>query len=244
MPELEPRLQPGPGFHLREDGQWEVMKIPADVLESASLSGKLTIQGYRCTVFETPDKDQWAQKSETVPILGTVASRVAASWLSTVPQHQCASCATFAWHGPEQSPVRFAGGVHHPSCPELRADTVASKVAARFFEAKGRKRDVTSIVKKIMDRPGDDRSYEKEISKYGKKVRKAAPRAKAAFEKLSAELEKLSTELAEAEHEKVAGHHAGVVADEIGKAVSTVQVAASSLIRNLLKRAEEWDPEE
>ncbi len=65
----EPTLQPGAGFHLKPDGNWEVKDIPPKVLTEAKFSGYLTIEGYRSTVFETPDKEQWAQKST-----GTVAS--------------------------------------------------------------------------------------------------------------------------------------------------------------------------
>ncbi len=65
----EPTLQPGAGFHLKPDGNWEVKDIPSKVLSEAKFSGYLTIEGYRSTVFETPDKEQWAQKST-----GTVAS--------------------------------------------------------------------------------------------------------------------------------------------------------------------------
>ncbi len=68
----EPTLQPGAGFHLKPDGTWEVKDIPPKVLTEAKFSGYLTIEGYRSTVFETPDKEQWAQKST-----GTAAEAVA-----------------------------------------------------------------------------------------------------------------------------------------------------------------------
>ena len=70
-----PKLQPGIGFHLQPDGSWEAEKIPPHVLSEAVFSGYLTIEGYRSTVFETKDKDQWAQKSTGTSAL---ASRVAA----------------------------------------------------------------------------------------------------------------------------------------------------------------------
>jgi hypothetical protein len=57
------KLTPGNGFHLGPDGQWKVEKIPDVVLKNAQFSGYLTIQGHRSTVFDTPDGDQWAQKS-------------------------------------------------------------------------------------------------------------------------------------------------------------------------------------
>jgi len=84
--EAEPSLQSGFGFRLQPNGQWRTEKVPADVLDSAEFSGYLTIMGYRCTVFETPEQEQWAQKSvataappeETqVASLMAIASRIA-----------------------------------------------------------------------------------------------------------------------------------------------------------------------
>lgn len=76
----EPKLQPGVGFHLKEDGNWKPERIPPEVLREATFSGYLTIQGYRCTVFVTKTKDQWAQKSTGTSAL---ASRVAARYLQS-----------------------------------------------------------------------------------------------------------------------------------------------------------------
>ena len=76
MEESEVKLQPGVAFRLQPDGQWKPEKLPPEVLKEAKFSGYLTIQGYRCSVFETPDKNQWAQKST-----GTLASKIAARWL-------------------------------------------------------------------------------------------------------------------------------------------------------------------
>jgi len=244
-------LQPGAAFRLGPDGQWLVEEVPPDVLRDAKPSGHLTVEGYRCEVFETPSGDMWAQKavgtvasafSEGSGIMDSVASRVAARWASSqspAPQHKCASCASFAWHFPTQVPVRHAGGLHHPACPELR---VASRVAARWLESR-KKRDVTSIVKKIMERPGDDQKYEKEIAAYGKKVRKSVAKIEAAFEGLAQDLGKVAKGIEEASHEKVTGHHVEIVREQFSKAVSTAQVAANSLIRNLQKKADEWDPD-
>jgi len=82
-----PGLSPGFGFKLEGDGQWDVQRIPEDVLRTAEFSGEITIKGYPCSVFETPDKDQWAQKVSGTPApkgdqaveeaLGKMASRVA-----------------------------------------------------------------------------------------------------------------------------------------------------------------------
>lgn len=72
------KLQPGVGFHLKPDGNWLAEKIPPEVLQEAKFSGYLTIEGYRSTVFETKNKEQWAQKSTGTSAL---ASRVAARYL-------------------------------------------------------------------------------------------------------------------------------------------------------------------
>lgn len=75
--ETESRLTPGLGFRLGENGHWEVEEIPEDVLTTARFSGYLTIDGFRCTVFETPSHEQWAQKSVgTVASLLSIASRL------------------------------------------------------------------------------------------------------------------------------------------------------------------------
>jgi hypothetical protein len=54
-------------FHLEGDGHWDVQKIPDDILEQLKFSGELVIHGYRCSVFETPDGDQWGQKIPGTP---------------------------------------------------------------------------------------------------------------------------------------------------------------------------------
>lgn len=87
-----PELTPGYGFHLEGDGRWDVQELPGEVLERATFSGYLEIEGYESAVFEMPDGDQWAQKQSGTPapkgddaarelmassILHTAASRVA-----------------------------------------------------------------------------------------------------------------------------------------------------------------------
>jgi hypothetical protein len=62
-----PKLTPGIGFHLEGDGHWDVQEIPDWVLDVAEFSGYLTIQGYASSVFETPEGEQWAQKSSGTP---------------------------------------------------------------------------------------------------------------------------------------------------------------------------------
>lgn len=65
--EAVPQLSPGIGFILEGDGKWDVQKIPPEVIKSAEFSGYLTIQGYKCSVFITPEGEQWAQKSSGIP---------------------------------------------------------------------------------------------------------------------------------------------------------------------------------
>lgn len=78
-------LQSGVAFRLQPDGQWKPEKIPPEVLKEAEFSGYLTIQGYRCTVFETPDKNQWAQKSTGTPAGPevTTSAKIAEQWLES-----------------------------------------------------------------------------------------------------------------------------------------------------------------
>lgn len=71
-PPSSARLSPGNAFHLQPSGSWKVEKIPSSILESALPSAFLTIQGIRSTIFETPEGDQWAQKS-----LGVASAKTA-----------------------------------------------------------------------------------------------------------------------------------------------------------------------
>jgi len=63
----EPELSPGVSFRLQPDGSWSPENMPHRVLVEAKFSGYLTIQGYRCSVFEMPDGAMWAQKSVNTP---------------------------------------------------------------------------------------------------------------------------------------------------------------------------------
>jgi hypothetical protein len=65
--ETDPSLTPGIAWHLDPQGQWKTEKLPPDVLSGAAFSGFLTVEGYRASVFETPEGDQWAQKSTGTP---------------------------------------------------------------------------------------------------------------------------------------------------------------------------------
>lgn len=89
------RLSPGVGFHLQKDGSWKAEKIPADVLHTAIYSGFLTIEGKKCTVFDTSNKEQWAQVSlvtaaSNVYVPGyqmvSFASRIAQTYLAGKPE--------------------------------------------------------------------------------------------------------------------------------------------------------------
>lgn len=70
-----PKLSPGIGWHLGEDGKWAEEKISADVLETAKFTNYLTIFGYRASVFETPEGDLWAQKTD-LSKLAFIASKI------------------------------------------------------------------------------------------------------------------------------------------------------------------------
>lgn len=65
--EPTPQLAPGIGFVLEGDGRWDVQTIPSKVVDSAEFNGYLTIQGYKCAVFITPEGEQWAQKVSGTP---------------------------------------------------------------------------------------------------------------------------------------------------------------------------------
>jgi hypothetical protein len=69
----EPSLSPGVAWHLDAQGQWQPENLPPDVLSKAKFSGYLTIDGYRSSVFETPEGDQWAQKSTGTPVASSSA---------------------------------------------------------------------------------------------------------------------------------------------------------------------------
>jgi hypothetical protein len=71
---VEPKLTPGNGFFLKPNGSWGVTRIPPEVLKEAKFSGFLTILGYKSSVFEMPDGQQWGQKSIEKPEDITVAS--------------------------------------------------------------------------------------------------------------------------------------------------------------------------
>lgn len=77
----EPRLTEGVGFFLSPKGDWNVQELPSKVVEEAEFSGYLTIQGYKCMVFDMPGGEMWAQKSTGTPAddesLKSIARKVA-----------------------------------------------------------------------------------------------------------------------------------------------------------------------
>lgn len=74
------KLQPGLGFRLNDGGSWQVAEVPEDVAASATYSGDLNIEGYRCVVFDAPDGTTWAQKAQgTMASLRQIAARIARS---------------------------------------------------------------------------------------------------------------------------------------------------------------------
>lgn len=88
------RLQPGVGFYLKDDGSWGVADIPDEIVQKARFSGYLTIQGYRCIVFEY-NSQHWAQKATgTVAMkISRLARRIAVRWIRS------------AYSGPDRCPA-------------------------------------------------------------------------------------------------------------------------------------------
>ncbi len=69
------KLSSGAGYFLNDDGEWEIKNIPNDVLKNSKYSGYLTINGVKCSVFDSHDGKQWAQKT-----IDKVSSKVASVW--------------------------------------------------------------------------------------------------------------------------------------------------------------------
>lgn len=63
----DPELAPGYGFFLEGDGQWDIKQIPKQIINTAKFDGFLTIKGFKCAVFITPDGESWAQKVSGTP---------------------------------------------------------------------------------------------------------------------------------------------------------------------------------
>lgn len=268
-PAPEPTLQPGVAFHLMEDGSWKPEKLPPEVLQGAEFSGFLTIDGYRCSVFEAYDGSEWAQKSvntqaaaspepdmsarcpecggravdvramsaccpnghffgvkpkaasafvePSVP-MSSVASRVAARWLAQQnvqqPQHKCAACASFAWHGATQEPVRRADGVHHPSCPRLA----------------GKPEDVVSQVSEILNGgKGDDDKYDDDIAKWCEKVVEKMPEMQEIFDTAFHEVMDFKSKMPASDNPRVRQIADEKVAEMLSQAAARIEIISHGL---------------
>jgi hypothetical protein len=138
-PAEEPKLTPGVAFHLQPDGSWAAENLPHKALDS-KFSGYLTINGYRCSVFEASDQSMWAQKSVDTP----------ATTASSKKEHEepdmsrkCPTCGGKATdvrgfsaccakgHFFEVTPKEASAFVKIPET----MDSVASRVAARWVRA-------------------------------------------------------------------------------------------------------------
>ena len=64
----DPIMNEGIAFKLQDNGEWKPERVPDGLPDSVSISGYLTIDGYRCIVFEDRDGEMWAQKSSDVQV--------------------------------------------------------------------------------------------------------------------------------------------------------------------------------
>jgi hypothetical protein len=220
MEESEARLQPGVAFHLEPGGQWKPEKIPPAVIEEAKFSGYLTIQGYRCTVFETPDKNQWAQKSTGTLAEApepTTASKIAEQWLKS--------------HGakpPETVPMRG-----------IVVSRVASTIAARWLQAQD---DITSLVQKKLDRDGDDKDYDKAIVDFVTKTRGKLPPIDTALARACDVLMK-TREKVEHAHPKVQDRYVQMFLQELAEKQRELEDMRKQLMRGLTVELDRYEAE-
>jgi hypothetical protein len=229
-PAKEPKLTPGVAFHLQPDGSWSPEKLPSDVLTDAKFSGYLTIDGYRCSVFETPDKSMWAQKSVNTPAtvssfskasrsMDSVASRVAAAWLAG--QRRCSSCRDFAFHGPEQAAVEYEGGVHHPACPIL--------VAARAD-------DLVSQVNDILHGGGwsqEDQQYDADIVAWCEKAQKKIPEMQEIFDTAFHEVMDFKGKIPVSDNPRVRQIADEKVAEMLNQAAARLEIISHGLVQEV-----------
>lgn len=82
------KLSPGYGFHLLDDGSWEIEEIPSSVLSSAKESGTLQIEGVPTRVFETAEGEMWAQK-DVLTASTTIWQRPAAESVQAEVERFC-----------------------------------------------------------------------------------------------------------------------------------------------------------
>jgi hypothetical protein len=218
--ESEAKLQAGVAFRLQPDGQWTPEKIPPEALKEAKFSGYLTIQGYRCTVFEMPDKSQWAQKStgtaaEPEP---TTAMTIANQWLKS--------------HGTQVPPV--------DRMRSLVTSRVASRVAARWLLAQG---DITSLVERKLDRSGeDDEKYDKAIVDFVTKARKRIEPIDAALQKACDVLLQTRDRI-EHKHPRVQDHYVQKFLQELAQKHRELEDMRKQLIRGLSVELDGYESE-
>jgi len=230
MEESEAKLQPGVAFRLQPDGQWKPEKIPPEVLKEAEFSGYLTIQGYRCTVFETPDKNQWAQKSTGTPAEPepTTASRIAEQWLES--------------HGarlPKTDDMRDLVTSRVLDHPDAHRQTMASRIASHWLQAQG---DVTSLVQKKLDRDGEDKDYDKAIVDFVTKSRNKLPPIDAALSK-ACDILLNTRDKIEHKHPKVQDHYVQKFLQELAQKHRELEDMRKQLLRALTLELDRYEAE-
>lgn len=135
-----PKPAPGVAFHLEGDGHWDVQKIPDDVFKTLEFSGELSIRGFRCSVFETPDGDQWAQK---VP--GTPAPKGDEAAMDATASIQRMARNIVARKGIDPNIARAAKAM----LEEIRAAEAAMDKARQFGRVLGNEQSLEWIVDQV-----------------------------------------------------------------------------------------------
>lgn len=120
-----PSLEPGHAFRLNAEGQWDIMKVPPDVIKEAKFSGFLLIKGVESSVFEGPDGTQWAQKTPPSGLnISTRLVRVAMKIAGIVP--------SFRWVSPdleeEEKELAMIADEEGLSMPDLWSAAHAAKL--------------------------------------------------------------------------------------------------------------------
>ncbi len=213
------KLAPGVGFHLTESGQWKTEQIPPDVLRDVKFSGYLTIQGFRCTVFETPNKDQWAQKSTGTTAEPTTSAKIADAWLRG---HGSSFPKTDSMHALVTTRV-----------------SLSSRIASRWLEAQ----DVTSLVEKKLDRGGsDDEKYDKAIVDFVSRTRKRLEPIDTALQKACDVLHQ-TREKIEHKHPRVQDNYVQRFLQELAHKQRELDDMRKQLIRHLTVELDGYESE-
>lgn len=229
-------LQRGPAFHLQPDGTWSVEDVPVGVAADSSFSGYLTINGYRCTVFETADGDQWAQKSVNTP-----ASTAAA--LKPDMSRRCPECGGRAVDVRAMSACcpnghYFSVKPRSPSRKESKMSTVASAVAAKWLHRQAKGKDLVSQVGDILDgnggqSGGTDGEYDEAIVEYCEEVRKVLPRIQSIFDGAFHDLVDFKAEVPEPKHPRVRQIGQEQVSKAVNEAATRIELLSFSLMQEL-----------